>query len=419
MTSALPERPSTLQSGWLRLKRFLSRASNPGNVSAWKPSWRLWLGWTVPGLISTLQCTILCPYAPSNVPGLFGRTFVGSLLIWYGWGALAPLVWALGRRFPVERPQLWTHLGCHALLVIPVVLAHTALIALCCQWIFDDGSGGRAAFGSTYHEMLAGRLLLELIIYAAILGAGHLWRAEGRLRAREQRLSEVERELACAQLHALRSQLQPHFLFNTLNSVSVLARAGESETAVGMLSNLSELLRRSLTHGGSVTTGGDQVADALVSLHEELEFSERYLHIERVRFGPERLQIRRSIAPETLQARVPGFLLQPLLENAVQHGVTRREGDGGEVELRAWRSGSQLHLEVRDNGPGLPPASASGVTRPHDARGRGHGVGLTNVRERLRRLYRAGEHAFTCENIADGPGACVRLVLPFVTTGAA
>ena len=226
MIAALPERRSPLLSGWLK---------HALHVSTWKPSWRLWLGWTVPGLVSTLQCTILCPYAPSGAPGLFGRTFVGSLLIWYGWGALAPLVWALGKRFPVERPRLWTHLGCHALLVVPIVLAHTALIAVCCQWIFDDGNGGRTAFGSTYHEMLAGRLLLELIIYAAILGAGHLWRAEGRLRAREQRLTEVEHELACAQLHALRSQLQPHFLFNTLNSVSVLARAGESEAAVGML----------------------------------------------------------------------------------------------------------------------------------------------------------------------------------------
>ena len=187
-----------------------------------------------------------------------------------------------------------------------------------------------------------------------------------------------------------------------------------------MLGDLSELLRRSLTHGG-MSDEGKPVANPLVSLREELEFSERYLHIERVRFGPERLSVRRSVAPETLEARVPGFLLQPLVENAVRHGVTQRESTGGEVELRAWKEGAQLHLEVRDNGPGLLPPTTGLRSVPLTRRGRsrdGHGVGLSNVRERLRRIYRAGEHAFTCENAADGSGARVHLVLPFQTTTA-
>ena len=198
-----------------------------------QPTRKLWLIWTVPGLISTLQYSILCPYTPSAAPEVLERAFVGSLLIWYGWAVLTPLVWRLSQRFPIDRPRRWTHLSLHGLFVVPVVLAHTALATLCCHWIFRDLDWSAEHLEQIYHEQLISRLLLELTIYAAVLGGSYLWRTDQRLRTREKRLAEVERELARAQLHALRAQLQPHFLFNTLISVAVLAWAGRAKPPPG------------------------------------------------------------------------------------------------------------------------------------------------------------------------------------------
>lgn len=182
-------------------------------------------------------------------------------------------------------------------------------------------------------------------------------------------------------------QLQPHFLFNTLHAISALVHE-DAEEADRMVAHLSELLRLSLENAGAQE----------VTLRQELEFLEPYLQIEQARFG-NRLALRRDIAADVLDARVPNLVLQPLVENAVRHGIASRSGPGL-VEISARRAGDRLRLEVRDNGSGLP---AAGALR--------EGVGLGNTRARLQQLYGA-DHRLEMRNV-EGGGLRVTLEIPF------
>jgi LytS/YehU family sensor histidine kinase len=208
-----------------------------------------------------------------------------------------------------------------------------------------------------------------------------------RYRERELRASQVEAQLARAELQALRMQLHPHFLFNALNSISALMYS-DVEAADSMLARLSTLLR-------------SRLADASppeVSLKEELESLEQYLDIERIRFA-DRLTVRTTIAPDTVSALVPSLVLQPLVENAIRHGIAQRES-AGLIEINTLRENGSLHLEVRDNGPGL-----SNATLPSS------GIGLSNTRERLRCLYGEAQ-SLELRNAARG-GTVVEVVIPY------
>jgi sensor histidine kinase YesM len=202
--------------------------------------------------------------------------------------------------------------------------------------------------------------------------------------------SRLEGSLARANLEALRMQLNPHFLFNTLNAISVLALKGERQNVVRMLTRLSDLLRLALEN-----------AHQVVTLEEDLAFLQPYLEIEQVRFR-DRLQVVTDVPPETLDAEVPSLLLQPLVENAVRHGIAQRTAPGL-VEIRAFTADGRLVLEVRDSGPGFPA--------DHAAVGERTGVGLANTRARLEQLYGADYRLETVN--APGGGAIVRVVIPF------
>src|SRR5258708_5127993 len=175
----------------------------------------------------------------------------------------------------------------------------------------------------------------------------------------------LESQLANAQLEALRMQLHPHFLFNTLHSITILIRKGDHEAADHLVTELSELLRSVL----NTTCKAEQ------SLEEELAFISRYLTIQQIRFG-ERLQAKMEISDDTLGLLVPTILLQPLVENAVNHGIAR-SASGGLIEIRAHIIANLLELEVRDNGPGIRGANPLG----------GPGVGLRNTRQRLQQIH--------------------------------
>jgi LytS/YehU family sensor histidine kinase len=207
-----------------------------------------------------------------------------------------------------------------------------------------------------------------------------------RYRERELAASQLQGQLAHAQLQALRMQLNPHFLFNALNSISMLVRGGRSAEAVRMLAGLGDLLRGVL----------EEERPNEVPLREELNFLTRYLAIEQIR--ADRLQVRMEVAPELMDARVPNLILQPLVENAIRHGISRSSA-AGLVEIGAWRENGSLLLSVRDDGPGL----AAG------AEGR-EGVGLANVRARLARMY-GDQQGLEMEN-AEGGGTRVTLRLP-------
>ena len=220
-----------------------------------------------------------------------------------------------------------------------------------------------------------------------IIAVGHAFDYYQRFHERELRASELEGRLAQARLQALQSQMNPHFLFNTLHTISALMHK-DVDAADRMIMKLSELLRLAL----------DNTEIHEVPLSQELDFLQRYLEIEQTRFR-ERLQIELNIAPDTLQCRVPNLVLQPLVENAIRHGV-ERHARPGRIVLRAQRHENQLALEVQDNGAGLP-----------DGKPLREGIGLTNTRTRLHQLY-GDAQKFELKNVASG-GLLARVVLPF------
>jgi sensor histidine kinase YesM len=196
-----------------------------------------------------------------------------------------------------------------------------------------------------------------------------------------------------AQLRALRYQINPHFLFNTLNAISAQVVMERNQEATKMIARLSDLLR--LTLG---TEGRHEVP-----LGDEVDFLRRYLEIEQLRFG-DRLRVEYDVPVENLAACVPAMMLQPLVENAIKHGIAPRSAPG-RIRIAAQRVGEMLELEVSDNGPGISD---------HSPR-RGQGVGLSNTRARLKQLY-PSQHRLEIGNAMEG-GACIRIYLPFRTTG--
>ncbi|MEK6286194.1 MAG: histidine kinase [Acidobacteriota bacterium] len=208
-------------------------------------------------------------------------------------------------------------------------------------------------------------------------------------------LAEAQLQVTEAQLQALKMQLHPHFLFNTLNSISALLDE-DVDAADQMLARLGDLLRMTLENSGAQE----------VTLQEELEFLRCYLEIEQVRFH-DRLTVIMNIEPETLDARVPNLILQPIVENAIRHGIVSRIAPG-QIEINAKRSGDTLQLEVKDNGRGLHRGEASSGRIKE-------GLGLTNTRARLEQLYRAA-HRFELSDAPEG-GLQVMLEFPFVTAG--
>jgi LytS/YehU family sensor histidine kinase len=241
--------------------------------------------------------------------------------------------------------------------------------------------------------VFVGRLNENLLIGAVLLLGGVLLARAGRVRARELATARLQAQLADARLAALAMELQPHFLFNALNSVATLVHS-DAAAADRMITRLSLLLRRTLDAG----------REPLATLEEELEVVDLYLGIQQVRFG-DRLVVERRIADETLQALVPRFILQPLVENALRHGLEPRRGSGT-LRIEANREGERLRLAVCDDGVGMP---AEGPQRV--------GTGLGNTRARLAHLY-PGTHAVRI-GPGDRGGSSVELRFPLELPGPA
>ncbi|MFN2596154.1 MAG: sensor histidine kinase [Pyrinomonadaceae bacterium] len=319
------------------------------------------------------------------------RIVYWQLVVWYAWCCLTPVILDLGRRFPVEGGAWWRglllHLPVSALLSI-VHLAASTYVKMTIR-PFDVWSDTRP-FSPQYRSELSGFFLFDFVMYWAILGVGYAFDYRERYRERESLASQLRAQLAQAQLESLKMQLHPHFLFNTLHTISGLVRAGERSSAVNMIAGLSELLRRAL-HSAD---------EQEVPLRDEVKFVELYLDIQKVRFS-DRLKVRVEVAPDTLDALVPNLILQPLVENAVRHGISPDE-TAGTVVVNAYRSDGTLHLSVCDDGPGLQ----SGWRDGH-----GEGIGLANTRARLERLY-GSDQRFELRNGAD-VGVTASIAIPF------
>jgi two-component sensor histidine kinase len=335
--------------------------------------------WAFAVIYWTLQGYVML--ARAGRPASPGLILAGEILYAGLWIALTPLILRLGKRFPLDGAPRWRNAAIHA--AASFVFSGTQRLAL----VFI----GRL-FLPWYQEMPVSKLLFSPIHYD--YGAFLYWITllisigidyYTRFREQELRAARLETQLAQTQLEAIKMQLHPHFLFNTLNTISALVQE-DPDAAERMIARLSELLRLSLDNAGAQTT----------SLRQELDFVRRYLDIEQIRFQ-DRLEVHYRIAPETLDATVPNLVLQPLVENAIHHGIAplRR---GAVVEIEAAHAEGMLTLRVADNGAGLGEAAADGV-------------GLSVTRARLEGLY-GKEHAFHLR-AREGGGAEAVLRVPF------
>jgi LytS/YehU family sensor histidine kinase len=303
---------------------------------------------------------------------------------------MRPVAW-LGGQYPIAWPPRVRHLITHAVAAVAANLVIAAAGALVATWLFPTSRSLVASFGV---QFLVG-IPVTVIAYVAIVGGSALLRARAMLRARELEAAELTAELRTSQLAALRMQLQPHFLVNSLNAITALVRDAETAQAVRALSLLGGVLRTAITVA--------DVQDA--TLGDELEFVQRYLELERLRFG-ERLRVSVDVPQSLRAARVPTFVLQPFVENAIKHGVLR-ERTGNEIVISARATDDLLRLVVRDDGRGLSALPDPGGT--------GVGTGIANVRARLERMF-GRDAAVSVADAADGVGVRVEITLPLLLT---
>ena len=330
--------------------------------------------WTLLAVLSSANW-LLDPRGPGFRPiDPSGPVIVAFLESWT-WAALTPLIFLLTNRFSLARAAM--------LMIVGVGVSIGVFLLL--------GFARQVVFAPLHHRPYRGmleigrlRFVPQMLVYFAIVAAGFAREYFLRDQERQAHATQLQAQLAEARLDALRMQINPHFLFNTLNAVSALVDRDPSGVRK-MIARLSELLR---------TTTDSRATDE-VPLRQELQLLDRYIEIMEIRFQG-RLRVERQIAPETLEARVPNLILQPIVENALEHGASRAVGEGV-VSVAARRDGERLSITVRDNGPGV------GVRR--------EGVGLGNTRARLAQLY-GGNAGVTLATAPDG-GAVAEIVLPF------
>jgi LytS/YehU family sensor histidine kinase len=305
---------------------------------------------------------------------------------WLLYALLTPAVFAIAARWPLARP----HLARRAVL-------HGAIsILFCAAW----AGAGTVLRMLLQPETVAGDVVFHFVtwffitlpfgvaVYLAVVGIEHAIRYFAEARAREIQMARLSEQLAGARFAALQAQINPHFLFNTLNTITVLVRDGNRAGAVQIVEQLSDILRRTLSRHRANE----------VTLGEELDLIRQYLAIEQARF-PDRLRVTFDVDNAVLSAAVPSFALQHLVENAVRHGVAKRE-DGGHVRVIARRDGRMLELAVHDDGIGIDDPAQAPLGR-----------GLENTRERLRALY--GEHATLIVERGPAGGTMATLRIPW------
>jgi len=319
-----------------------------------------------------------------------GRMFLWQLAIWLAWVVLAPVALRLRHRWPLERGTLKRALPVHLVAIILLCAVHSGMVLLT-MWLIMHA--GQSLTDQKLTVLLMYWWVRDLpfcaLFYGLILGIDSALGYYRQFRERQWRASQLEAQLAQAQLQMLKMQLHPHFLFNTLNGITGLVRDHDNAAAVQMLVGLSDLLRQTLDNAGKQE----------VRLSEELEWLELYLKLQQIRFS-DRLQVSINVTPETLDALVPNLITQPLVENAIRHGLAPRAAPGS-VSLSAQRIDGRLELRVRDDGVGFPEGWRMA---------NGKGLGMLNTEARLRQLYGA-DFFMEVRNLEEG-GAEVLLAIP-------
>jgi two-component system, LytTR family, sensor kinase len=316
-----------------------------------------------------------------------------SLAEWWAWGLLVPAIIAVDRHLPITVNNLGMRLASHIVIGIPITLVYSYVSAML-QVIAGVMTWSSAVSLGPLHETLKGGFLWSLLVYLLIVGGWQAMQYSQHYLATQLRLERLERNFSEARLNALRMQLDPHFLFNALNTISSLI-ASQPKLARGMIEQLGDLLRLSLESGRRQQ----------VRLGEELEFLGHYLAIQKARFG-ENLHIIVDIPASARDIMVPSLILQPLVENAVRHGLSPRPG-GGTVWVRVVIDGATLRITVEDDGVGL------GENWKDDRVGLGLGV----TRERITMLHGAQDAELQI-SAREGGGTCVRISIPASETKA-
>jgi signal transduction histidine kinase len=349
---------------------------------------RLILGVTTAlGIFSAFTAYNYVALFTERVPKLW-HLLALNMTYWYAWALLVPGMLYLARRYRFERHSWRKAAVIHPCAVIVFVLVHAVLTVSVRSALATPFGMSLGSWGMEFQRLFFLNFDWEMMTYWTVVGLSHALDYHGEAQERALTTAHLETRLAEAQLQALQRQLHPHFLFNTLHTISALMHR-DTEAADAMLARLSDLLRLTL----------DRIGVQEIPLKEELEFLEKYLEIERTRFG-ERLAVDMQIDPEALDVCVPNLLLQPLVENAIRHGIGQRIG-GGRLQVAARRTGDRLWMMVRDNGPGLSKAKLDAFN---------HGVGVSNTRSRLEHLY-PGEHRFEFHEPSDG-GLAVTIEIP-------
>jgi two-component system, LytTR family, sensor kinase len=374
-----------------RIRMLANRACcvSPLPDTMFRRAWRRWvlffLAATLCGLFLASQSYLIYRSYESRAIPIVPVVVLALIQTWT-WFLLLPGILAVADRFPLNRRGLSGSLVAHGVIGSLFALADIAVRVLINSWLPWYATARPVPFAVRFQNTFLNGFHSNLLVYWAIVGATQGLAYYRKLEERELRASQLETRLAQAQLQVLKIQLQPHFLFNTLHAISALVQK-DPDAADHTIALLSDLLRLTLE------TGSEQE----VSLQRELDFVERYLEIEQTRFG-DRLTVRMEIADDVRDARVPSFVLQPLVENAIRHGIAPCS-EGGRIEIIAARRDGELTMLVQDNGQGF-------VETPIR-----EGLGLRNTRARLEQLYGAGDRLILTQ--APGGGTVVTLNIPF------
>ncbi|HXD30931.1 MAG TPA: histidine kinase [Pyrinomonadaceae bacterium] len=343
----------------------------------------IWIAWTLIGLFFTSQVLFNSIYMEKRMPTNY--VFFMQMSICYLWALTTPLVLWLARRFRIDRDK-WLrrtlfHVGVGSLLVGSMSAIHYVLFIT----YFNKPEYLTVLRDLQY---VLYNLDRQASIYWVLVLLSHALNYYQSYRKGELRASRLETQLAQSQLEALKMQVHPHFLFNTLHSISALLNR-DTEAARRMITRLGDFLRMTLENAGAQE----------VTLQEEMEFLNKYLEIERIRFR-DRLTTQVEVDPSVLDVRVPNLILQPIVENAMRHAIASQHA--GRIEINAFPRNGCLRIQVKDNGPGLSDDAVSNQF--------GKGVGLANTKARLERLY-GSEHLLELTNASTG-GLIVTLEVP-------
>lgn len=353
-----------------------------------RPLWKrcLWIAaiWTCIGLTYSAVDLI---NAMQNGQKIIWSELAWSYLGWYFWAALTPFVMWLVQKYPIRSPHAYRNIGLLVATSIGLLFSNIALYGL----VYMQTDGTKTFSQAVYSIITSFAFAFDYFIFWIIAAVGHSLAFYKQFQKEKVQAARIENQLATAQLQALQMQLHPHFLFNTLNSISELMHE-DVDLADRMLLKLESFLQLTLASSGAHE----------VPLGTELEFLNHYLEIEQIRFQ-DRLTVKMNIQPNTMKVRVPNLILQPIVENAIRHGISRRSAPG-QLEIDAMLNEGMLQVRVKDNGRGLPAGIRAGEIR--------EGLGISNTRARLRQMY-GSQQSLVFSNVLEG-GFLVKLIIPAI-----